>query len=74
MGPLDTLCTLHSGEGYEELAESAVIKGDQALELKTIDLETLSAHRARTAITGHIRATPTGRSYFVDRVVEMLAA
>ena len=48
LGPLDILCTLHSGEGYEELAESAVIKGDEALELKTIDLETLIRIKSST--------------------------
>ncbi len=48
LGPLDILCALHSGEGYEELAEGAVIKGDQALELKTIDLETLIRIKSST--------------------------
>ncbi|MCP4447454.1 MAG: hypothetical protein GY811_19250 [Myxococcales bacterium] len=48
LGPLDILCTLHSGEGYEELARSAVIKGDQVLEVKTIDLETLIRIKSST--------------------------
>lgn len=48
LGPLDILYTLHSGEGYEELVTTAVTKGDQELQVKTIDLEALIRIKSST--------------------------
>jgi hypothetical protein len=41
LGPLDPLCQLHSGEGYEELIDKAVLLTDGDLEIRAIDLDTL---------------------------------
>ena len=41
LGPLDPLCQLHSGEGYDELIDSTIRVSDGDLELTAIDLDTL---------------------------------
>lgn len=41
LGPLDPMCQLHSGEGYDELVDTAVLLTDGELQLRAIDLDTL---------------------------------
>lgn len=48
LGPLDILCRLHSGETYDELIATAVLKHDRNLELRAIDLETLIRIKSST--------------------------
>ncbi len=48
LGPLDVLCRLHTGEGYRELSETAVFKGDERLTVRVIDLETLIRIKSTT--------------------------
>lgn len=41
LSPLDPLCQIHSGEGFDELIDSAVRFADAGMELIAIDLDTL---------------------------------
>ena len=48
LGPLDILCRLHDGRGYEQLRSRTVEVTDGAMELIVIDLETLIEIKAST--------------------------
>lgn len=55
LGPLDPLCTLHDGRGYDELIEHTEAVTDDTLTFRIIDLESLidikaSAGRAKDRI------------------------
>jgi predicted nucleotidyltransferase len=55
LGPLDILCRLHDGRGYEALAATAISLEDDGLKLQVIDLDTLieiksSTGRAKDAL------------------------
>jgi len=52
LGPLDPLCVLHDGRGYEELLPHTKVLSDRSTEIRVLDLETLievkaAAGRAR---------------------------
>jgi hypothetical protein len=47
LGPLDPLCELGDGEGYDELLAHTIVVGDGGLALRVLDLETLIAVKAR---------------------------
>ena len=47
-GPLDVLCQLHDGRGYEELAEHSELIEDEGLRVRILDLETLIEVKAST--------------------------
>lgn len=47
LGPLDPLCELHEGQGYEELLAHADIVTDDGLSLHVLDLPTLIEIKAR---------------------------
>ncbi len=49
LGPLDPLCRLHTGQGYEELLAHTVVVSDGELRLKALDLETLIEVKAQAA-------------------------
>ena len=41
LGPLDPLCQLHDGRGFEELLPHSITLTDESLQLRVLDLETL---------------------------------
>ena len=41
LGPLDSLCRLHDGRGYDELAKHTVVLSDGDVAIRVLDLETL---------------------------------
>ena len=43
LGPIDVLCELHDGRGYNELLAHSVAFGDAGLDVRVLDLETLIA-------------------------------
>ena len=47
-GPLDILCHLHDGRGYEELLEHSIRIEDGTLELQILDLDTLIEIKSST--------------------------
>jgi hypothetical protein len=66
-GPLDVLCRLHDGRGYEELAPHSQLIIDGALRIRVIDLDTLigikqSTGRARDALVVPILVALRDRS------------
>jgi hypothetical protein len=48
LGPLDSLCELGEGEGYDELLPNTVELGDDQLTLRVLDLPTLIEVKSRT--------------------------
>jgi hypothetical protein len=48
LGPLDPLCQLHDGNGYEELVARTEVVTDGALTLRVLDLDTLIAVKTST--------------------------
>ena len=48
LGPLDPLCALHDGRGYEELLPHSEVVTDQELTVRVIDLDTLIEIKAST--------------------------
>lgn len=46
LGPLDPLCILHDGRGYDELLPLTEIVSDEAVSLRVLDLPTLIAVKA----------------------------
>ena len=56
LGPLDVLCRLHDGRGYEELLEHSTTVSDGDLTVRVLDLPTLievkaAAGRAKDRLT-----------------------
>jgi predicted nucleotidyltransferase len=49
LGPLDVLCVLHDGRGYDELLPHTEVLKDGATEIRVIDLDTLIAVKAAAA-------------------------
>jgi len=47
-GPLDVLCRLHDGRGYEELVEHSELIEDEGLRVRILDLATLIQIKAST--------------------------
>jgi len=48
LGPMDVLCQLHDGRGYEELFEHSEVLEDEGLELRVLDLPSLIQVKAST--------------------------
>lgn len=48
LGPLDLLCRLHDGRGYDELLPHSEIVSDGQIEIRTIDLPTLVEIKSST--------------------------
>jgi hypothetical protein len=48
LGPLDPLCVLHDGRGYDELLPHSQILTDGSSEIRVLDLETLIGVKAAT--------------------------
>jgi predicted nucleotidyltransferase len=48
LGPLDPLCQLHDGRGYEELLPHTTVLTDGASRIRALDLDTLIAVKAST--------------------------
>jgi hypothetical protein len=46
LGPLDPLCVLHDGRGYDELFPHTQILTDGTSQIRVLDLETLIAVKA----------------------------
>jgi hypothetical protein len=46
LGPLDPLCVLHDGRGYDELLPHTTVLADGRSEIRVLDLETLIAVKA----------------------------
>ena len=47
-GPLDVLCQLHDGRGFDELVEHSVLIEDEGLTVRILDLRTLIEVKAST--------------------------
>lgn len=48
LGPLDPLCVLHDGRGYDELLPHTKVLADGSTETRVLDLETLIEVKAAT--------------------------
>jgi hypothetical protein len=48
LGPLDPLCRLHDGRGFDELVAHTVVFDDGAMQLRVLDLDTLIEVKAGT--------------------------
>lgn len=48
LGPLDVLCQLHDGRGYEELEDHSLVISDSDLSFRVLDLPTLVEVKAGT--------------------------
>lgn len=48
LGPLDPLCALHDGRGYDELLPHSQVLTDGSSEIRVLDLETLISVKAGT--------------------------
>lgn len=48
LGPLDPLCVLHDGRGYEELLPHTTVLTDGSSEIRVLDLDTLISVKAAT--------------------------
>lgn len=48
LGPIDPLCRLHDGRGYDELVAHTVILSDGDVSIRVLDLETLIEVKAST--------------------------
>ena len=48
LGPLDPLCVLHDGRGYEELLPHTTVLTDESSAIRVLDLETLIGVKAAT--------------------------
>lgn len=48
LGPLDPLCRLHDGRGYDELLPHSVVLADGERRIRVVDLPTLIAIKAAT--------------------------
>ncbi len=48
LGPLDPLCQLHDGRGYDDLLEHSELMTDDALTIRVLDLDTLIQVKAST--------------------------
>jgi hypothetical protein len=48
LGPLDPLCQLHDGRGYDELLPHSEILTDGSTQIRTLDLDTLISVKAST--------------------------
>ncbi|HEY6476695.1 MAG TPA: hypothetical protein VI456_08935 [Polyangia bacterium] len=49
LGPLDPICVLHDGRGYDELLPHTQILTDGSSQIRVLDLETLIAVKAAAA-------------------------
>ena len=47
LGPIDPLCQLHDGRGYDDLLEHSELMTDDALTVRVLDLETLVQNQGR---------------------------
>jgi hypothetical protein len=46
LGPLDPICVLHDGRGYDELLPHTQLLSDGSSQIRVLDLETLIAVKA----------------------------
>ena len=56
LGPLDPLCVLHDGRGYEELLPHTTVLTDGPLAIRVLDLDTLIAVKAAAGRTRALTA------------------